>query len=41
MTLNALIAACNQKSNRNPVTEFDEATVEDAVAGLRNPSWPR
>ncbi|MGK0185018.1 MAG: hypothetical protein ACI9R3_000792 [Verrucomicrobiales bacterium] len=35
MTLNSLVAACNQKSNRNPVTEFDEATVEDGIAGLR------
>lgn len=35
MTLNALMAACNQKNNRNPVTEFDEATVEDAIGGLR------
>ena len=36
MTMNALVAACNQKSNRNPVTEFDHDTVEDAVAGLRS-----
>lgn len=35
MTLNSLVAACNQKSNRNPVTEFDIATVEDGIAGLR------
>ncbi len=35
LTLNALVAACNQKSNRFPVTEFDDATVLSAVAGLR------
>jgi len=27
LSLNALIAACNQKSNRNPVVSYDEATV--------------
>ncbi len=35
MTLNGLQAACNQKSNRDPVTDFDESTVERAVEGLR------
>ena len=35
MTLNSLQTACNQKSNREPVSEFDEATVERAVEGLR------
>lgn len=35
MTLNGLQTACNQKSNRDPVSEFDEATVERAVEGLR------
>jgi uncharacterized protein YceH (UPF0502 family) len=35
MTLNSLQTACNQKSNRDPVSEFDEATVERAVEGLR------
>jgi len=35
MTLAALTAACNQKSNRAPVVEWDEATVEEAVTGLR------
>ncbi|WP_317040586.1 DUF480 domain-containing protein [Pedobacter psychrophilus] len=27
MTLNALTAACNQKSSRKPVVEYDEQTV--------------
>jgi uncharacterized protein len=35
MTLNSLVAACNQRSNRDPVTEWDEATVEAGLDGLR------
>ncbi len=35
LTLNALIAACNQKNNRNPVTAFTEAEVEHALDSLR------
>ena len=35
LTLNALINACNQKSNRNPVVSFDEAMVIYALNGLR------
>jgi len=35
MTLNALIAACNQKSNRDPVVSYDEATVSAALESLR------
>ena len=35
MSLNALVNACNQKSNRDPVVNFDEDTVEDALASLR------
>jgi hypothetical protein len=34
--LNALVNACNQKSNREPVVSYDEATVEEALAGLRS-----
>ncbi len=34
MTVNALVAACNQKNNREPVVEFDAATVADALASL-------
>ena len=36
MTLNALTAACNQKSNREPVVQFDEKTVVRALDGLRD-----
>ena len=35
MTLNAVIAACNQKSNRDPVMELDEDTVWNTLDALR------
>jgi uncharacterized protein YceH (UPF0502 family) len=35
LTLNALIAACNQKSNRDPVVSYDENTVTRALESLR------
>ncbi len=35
MTLNGLTAACNQKSSRNPVVEYDEGTVVLAINGLK------
>jgi len=35
LSLNALVAACNQSSNRNPVVQFDEDTVEQAAESLR------
>ena len=31
LTLNALVLACNQLSNREPVVSYDERTVEEAV----------
>lgn len=34
LTLNALLAACNQKSNREPVMELDEASVRAALRSL-------
>ena len=34
LTMNALVAACNQKSNREPVVLFDDDQVEEALAGL-------
>jgi uncharacterized protein YceH (UPF0502 family) len=36
LSLNALVNACNQKSNRDPVVNYDEDTVEDALASLRD-----
>ncbi|HWR49814.1 MAG TPA: YceH family protein [Bryobacteraceae bacterium] len=35
LTRNALVAACNQKNNREPVVAYDEETVESAIDGLR------
>lgn len=35
LTMNGLLAACNQTSNRNPVTKLDEATVGNALQNLR------
>jgi uncharacterized protein YceH (UPF0502 family) len=34
LSLNSLVAACNQKSNRDPVMELDESTVRGALDGL-------
>lgn len=34
LSLNALTSACNQKSNRDPVLELDEATVQDTIDTL-------
>src|ERR1035437_8915962 len=36
MSLNAVVNACNQKSNRDPVVAYDEETVETALQGLRD-----
>ena len=36
MSLNALLNACNQKSNREPVMSLDEDTVRTALYNLRN-----
>jgi uncharacterized protein len=35
LSLNALVNACNQKSNREPVVQYDEDTVEAALTDLR------
>src|SRR5690242_19564497 len=35
LSLNALVKACNQKSNRDPVVDYDSDTVHDAVERLR------
>ncbi len=36
LTMNALIAACNQKNNREPVVNYDESTVQKAIESLRD-----
>lgn len=35
LTLNSLINACNQKSARNPVVQYDEETVIEALDSLK------
>lgn len=36
LTLNSLVAACNQASNREPVVSYDEATVDAALHELKD-----
>lgn len=35
LTLNALVAACNQKTSRKPVVQYDDSTVVTAIDSLR------
>src|ERR1700760_356523 len=35
MSLNALVNACNQKNNRDPVMNLDEPAVREALDGLQ------
>jgi len=39
LSLNALTNACNQKTNREPVTAYDENTVEAVLDGLIQKGW--
>ncbi len=36
LTLNALVNACNQKSSRDPVVNYEEEAVQQALALLRH-----
>jgi uncharacterized protein YceH (UPF0502 family) len=36
LTLNSLITACNQTTNRDPITAYDENAVQDGIGGLRD-----
>ena len=36
LTLNSLRTACNQKSSRDPVVDYDERTVQDTVRTLKD-----
>ncbi|NML43729.1 DUF480 domain-containing protein [Ramlibacter sp. G-1-2-2] len=38
MSLNALVAGCNQKSSRDPVTNLSDAEVQEALDGLKRRS---
>jgi uncharacterized protein YceH (UPF0502 family) len=35
LSMNALVAGCNQATNRDPVVAFDETTVSEALSSLR------
>ena len=35
LTLNALVLACNQSSNRDPVVAYDEESVEETLSSLK------
>ena len=41
LTLNALRLACNQSTNREPVVDYDEATVREAAQQLGRRGWAR
>jgi uncharacterized protein len=41
LTLNALMLACNQTSNRNPVVTYEERLVENTVLGLKDKGLTR
>lgn len=38
LSLNALVAGCNQKTSRNPVMEVTEADVQAAIDSLKGPA---
>ena len=41
LSLNALRLACNQATNRDPVVDYDEPTIRDALTRLSNRGWVR
>jgi uncharacterized protein YceH (UPF0502 family) len=41
LSLNALRLACNQSTNRDPVVDFDEHTVREALERLARRRWVR
>jgi uncharacterized protein len=41
LSLNALRLACNQATNREPVTAYEEAEIRDAVHRLSRRGWTR
>ncbi len=41
LTLNSLRLACNQATNREPVVEYDEETIRDALQRLWRKEWAR
>jgi uncharacterized protein YceH (UPF0502 family) len=41
LSLNALRAACNQSTNRDPVVHYDEATIRSGLEHLSRRGWVR
>ena len=41
LTLNALRLACNQATNRDPVVDYDDATIRAAIDKLSRRGWVR
>ena len=41
LSLNALRLACNQSTNRDPVVDYDEATIRQALERLNQKGWAR
>jgi hypothetical protein len=41
LTLNSLRLACNQATNRDPVVDYDEAAIRDALQRLARRGWTR
>jgi uncharacterized protein YceH (UPF0502 family) len=41
LSLNALRLACNQSTNRDPVVDYDEATIRAALDRLARKNWTR
>jgi uncharacterized protein YceH (UPF0502 family) len=41
LSLNSLRLACNQATNRDPVVEYDEATIRAALERLSRKGWVR
>jgi len=41
LTLNSLRLACNQATNRDPVVDYDEGTIRDALQRLWRKEWAR
>lgn len=41
LTLNSLRLACNQSTNRDPVVDYDEATIREALGRLGRRRWIR
>jgi len=41
LSLNALRLACNQSTNRNPVVDYDESVIKDALQRTYRRGWTR